>query len=102
MWPNPFSVNINTQLLPWKKGAKIVLPPLEFSKINPKVNNRPRGENSPNLVTLTAIQQSRRIQTIPIFILIYILMDPICRKLTDSALIVYTDNYVRGIRNLHQ
>jgi hypothetical protein len=45
---NPFFVETNAKLLPSKKLSVL----LQSSKKLPKVNNRPRGESSPNLVTL--------------------------------------------------
>jgi hypothetical protein len=41
----------NTQILPWKKGAQNLTISL-IKKNLPKVNNRPKGENTSNLVTL--------------------------------------------------
>jgi hypothetical protein len=47
---NPFFVQINIQLLPWKMSATSVI----YEKL-PKVNNRPVGKNVLDLVTLTPI-----------------------------------------------
>jgi hypothetical protein len=49
----PMFVKINTQLSPRKKWPKIFGLLLQFpAKKLPKENSRPKGENSPNLVTL--------------------------------------------------
>jgi hypothetical protein len=47
MSPNHFFVKINTQQVPWKTSVI-------FKPLLPKVNNRPIGEHSPNLVTLNS------------------------------------------------
>jgi hypothetical protein len=50
MCPNPYFCQITPSLLPWKKVA---LNFGYFCHFEINVNTRPRGENSPNLVTLT-------------------------------------------------
>jgi hypothetical protein len=52
MLPNPFLVTINTQLYRWKTVAKVFGLLFFFFNKLPKENNRPIGENSPDLVTL--------------------------------------------------
>jgi hypothetical protein len=47
-------VKVYTQCILWKKLAKKCGGFLSFFKKLPKANNRPFGENSPNLVTLNA------------------------------------------------
>jgi hypothetical protein len=53
MWPKPIFDKINTFIIYTlgKSGTKIWATSVFFQKL-PKVNNRPLGENSPNLVTL--------------------------------------------------
>jgi hypothetical protein len=50
--PNNFFVKMNTGLSPWKKEEQKFVLLLSFSNELPKVDNRPIGETSPNLVTL--------------------------------------------------
>jgi hypothetical protein len=52
MWPNSFFGKVNIKHLPWIKVEKNFGLLLYFSKNLHKENNRPIGENSPNLVTL--------------------------------------------------
>jgi hypothetical protein len=51
MLPNTFSVNINSESILQKSVTKVSIIYTVFQKL-PKVNNRPLGENSPNLATL--------------------------------------------------
>jgi hypothetical protein len=53
MWPNPLIVKIHTSHL-WKKYLKNVGYFCNSKKL-PKLNNRPLGENSLNLVTLEIV-----------------------------------------------
>jgi hypothetical protein len=53
MWPNLFFVKIYTQLFLGKKIAKIFATSIILANTS-KLNIFPRGDNSPNLVTLTA------------------------------------------------
>jgi hypothetical protein len=46
--------------VPWKKVAQKFSLILKFSKKTPNNNNRPRGENLPNLVTLLSVQRQQR------------------------------------------
>jgi hypothetical protein len=53
--PNPFYIKIDEWLLQENKvGQKVGATSANFEKL-PMVNNRPCGENSPNLVTLLEI-----------------------------------------------
>jgi hypothetical protein len=64
----PNVVQIDTQLVPWKKVAQWFAQLLTFEKQQPYGNNGPKGENSPNLVTLHGTKQWLQLilnQTIP-------------------------------------
>jgi hypothetical protein len=56
MWPNQLPVTINTQLAPWKQvhSTEMCTTFVIF-----KINNRPIGENSPNLFTLLGYDSGR-------------------------------------------
>jgi hypothetical protein len=52
MWPNPFLCQNKLTFFNVKKVAEKIWATSVIFKKTPKVNNRPIGENSPNLVTL--------------------------------------------------
>jgi hypothetical protein len=57
MSPNPLFVKFSTKVLPLKIVARIFgLLLLHISGNLPKENNRPKGDKSPNLVTLWPAQ----------------------------------------------
>jgi hypothetical protein len=56
MQPTPFYVKINTSSQKVSKKCGLLM---QFLKKLPKVNNRPLGENSPNLVTLVTTVSER-------------------------------------------
>jgi hypothetical protein len=52
MQPNPFFDKLNISLLPWKEVAPKFCTTSVILETLPKVNHRPIGKNSPNLVIL--------------------------------------------------
>jgi hypothetical protein len=55
MYPNPCFAKINTPYVLWRKVAKKIWVTFAIFEKLPRVNNHPKGKNSPNLVTMAAI-----------------------------------------------